>query len=50
MIPIWIDVRALESTGDYKDHIYLKENRYKNTKEMFKFIDKEAFQNKIKYK
>ena len=32
------------------DHIYLKENRYKNTKEMFKFIDKEAFQNKIKYK
>ena len=25
------------------DHIYLKENRYKKTKEMFKFIDKHAF-------
>ena len=30
------------------DHIYLKENRYKNTKEMFKFIDKEAFKKKSK--
>lgn len=28
------------------DHIYLKENRYKNIKEMFKFIDKEAFNKK----
>ena len=27
------------------DHIYLKENRYKKTKEMFKFIDKNAFKN-----
>lgn len=26
------------------DHIYLKENRYKDTKEMFKFIEKEAFE------
>ena len=24
------------------DHIYLKENRYKKTKEMFKFIDRHA--------
>ena len=30
------------------DHIYLKENRYKDTKEMFKFIDKEAFEKKAK--
>ena len=28
------------------DHIYLKENRYKKTKEMFKFIDRHAFKNK----
>ena len=25
------------------DYIYLKENKYKKTKEMFKFIEKEAF-------
>ena len=25
------------------DHIYLKENRYKQPKEMFKFIKKNAF-------
>ena len=30
------------------DHIYLKENRYKKTKEMFKFIDRHAFRNKNK--
>ncbi len=30
------------------DHIYLKENRYKDTKEMFKFIDKEAFKTTAK--
>ncbi len=33
------------------DHIYLKENRYKKTKEMFKFIDKHAFKiNQRNYK